>query len=179
MHTKNLILASLILVIGLVLGVSIASFISGTDYGADSQYLSEPPIDTSHSSSTPTSTPPVVIPQESPDTPVESGTACTMDAKLCPDGVTYVGRVAPGCAFAECPLEDDAPTAPVVCTPEQKEAEACIEIYAPVCGAVRVECVTTPCNPVPQTFSNSCFACAEDRVISYTEGACAGDPTSY
>jgi hypothetical protein len=31
--------------------------------------------------------------------------ACTMDAKLCPDGVTYVGRVGPSCAFAACPGE--------------------------------------------------------------------------
>jgi len=28
--------------------------------------------------------------------------ACTMDAKMCPDG-SYVGRVAPDCAFAQCP----------------------------------------------------------------------------
>lgn len=32
-----------------------------------------------------------------------SNVACTMDAKLCPDGVTYVGRVAPKCEFAACP----------------------------------------------------------------------------
>lgn len=29
--------------------------------------------------------------------------ACTMDAKLCPDGVTYVGRIGPNCEFAKCP----------------------------------------------------------------------------
>lgn len=28
---------------------------------------------------------------------------CTADAKLCPDGVTYVGRQAPNCKFAACP----------------------------------------------------------------------------
>jgi|GEM_PF-1183960 len=28
---------------------------------------------------------------------------CTMDAMLCPDGVTYVGRIGPSCAFAACP----------------------------------------------------------------------------
>ena len=31
-----------------------------------------------------------------------SGVACTMDAKLCPDG-SYVGRVPPSCEFAACP----------------------------------------------------------------------------
>lgn len=29
--------------------------------------------------------------------------ACTMEAKLCPDGVTYVGRSGPKCEFAACP----------------------------------------------------------------------------
>jgi len=29
--------------------------------------------------------------------------ACPADAKLCPDGVTVVGRVAPTCSFATCP----------------------------------------------------------------------------
>lgn len=33
---------------------------------------------------------------------IEEGTACTMDAKACPDG-SYVGRVAPNCEFAPCP----------------------------------------------------------------------------
>ncbi len=28
--------------------------------------------------------------------------ACTMEARLCPDG-TYVGRVGPNCEFAACP----------------------------------------------------------------------------
>lgn len=35
--------------------------------------------------------------------------ACTMEAMLCPDGVTYVGRTGPKCEFAPCP------TTPVVC----------------------------------------------------------------
>ena len=30
--------------------------------------------------------------------------ACTMDAKLCPDG-SYVGRIGPNCEFALCPGE--------------------------------------------------------------------------
>lgn len=32
----------------------------------------------------------------------EEPVACTMDAKLCPDG-SYVGRVPPKCDFAPCP----------------------------------------------------------------------------
>ncbi len=45
--------------------------------------------------------------------------ACTADAKLCPDGVTYVGRTGPNCAFAACPGEippDDG----IACTQEAK-----------------------------------------------------------
>lgn len=34
--------------------------------------------------------------------------SCTMEAKLCPDGVTYVGRTLPNCEFAKCPgVQDD------------------------------------------------------------------------
>ncbi len=29
--------------------------------------------------------------------------ACTRDAKVCPDGVTSVGRTGPNCEFAPCP----------------------------------------------------------------------------
>ena len=32
---------------------------------------------------------------------------CTQDAMLCPDG-SYVGRVAPNCEFAQCPIPKDA-----------------------------------------------------------------------
>lgn len=102
-----------------------------------------------------------------PDEPV----ACTMEAKMCPDG-SFVGRTGPNCEFAPCP---DVPEPGVVCTAEQREAEFCAEIYAPVCGQVQVECFTTPCEPVPETFSNSCFACMNERVISYTEGACVAE----
>ena len=32
--------------------------------------------------------------------------ACTEDAKMCPDGVTYVARIAPDCEFAPCPSKE-------------------------------------------------------------------------
>ena len=59
------------------------------------------------------------------------------------------------------------------CLPEQRNSDFCIEIYKPVCGYRQVQCVTTPCDPVPETFSNSCFACAEDSIIYYTKGECS------
>jgi hypothetical protein len=61
------------------------------------------------------------------------------------------------------------------CLPEQRGADGCIEIYQPVCGQVQVECITTPCNPVKETYENSCKACVNSRVFSYTEGECTED----
>jgi hypothetical protein len=105
--------------------------------------------------------------EETPEQPI----ACTMDAKMCPDG-SYVGRVGPRCEFASCPNEVAEENEVQYCGPRSTELGACISLYDPVCAAVQVECVTTPCNPVPQTFGNSCEACQNERVISYTEGAC-------
>ena len=58
------------------------------------------------------------------------------------------------------------------CLPEQREVDACIEIYQPVCGTVNVQCVTTPCDPAQETFANSCKACTNSLVSSYTYGEC-------
>ena len=58
------------------------------------------------------------------------------------------------------------------CLPEQRNVDACIEIYQPVCASVNVQCVTTPCDPVQETFANSCKACMNSLVSSYTKGKC-------
>ena len=47
------------------------------------------------------------------------------------------------------------------CTPEQRESEACAEIYEPVCATVNVQCIRAPCYSVNQTFSNACEACGK------------------
>ena len=52
---------------------------------------------------------------------------------------------------------------------------ACTKEYAPVCGSVQVQCVTSPCNPVRQTFGNSCMAWASNAT-NITEGACEASP---
>ncbi len=59
------------------------------------------------------------------------------------------------------------------CLPEQRDVDACIEIYQPVCATVNFQCVTTPCDPVQETFANSCKACTNSLVCSYTNGECA------
>jgi hypothetical protein len=37
---------------------------------------------------------------------------------------------------------------------------ACTLEYAPVCAFVQVQCITTPCPPVQETFGNKCAASA-------------------
>ena len=51
------------------------------------------------------------------------------------------------------------------CTPEQRNADACIEIYQPVCGF-------SSSDENIKTFSNSCFACIDENVAYWTEGEC-------
>jgi len=91
--------------------------------------------------------------------------ACTDDAKVCPDGTTLVRDA--NCEFPECP---DGKLQAFDCT--DPRPVACTKEYMPVCGQVQVQCITTPCPPIMQTFSNKCMACANSLTISYTEGAC-------
>jgi hypothetical protein len=42
-----------------------------------------------------------------PEPPNDEQVACTMDAKMCPDG-SAVGRQGPNCEFAPCPGETPA-----------------------------------------------------------------------
>lgn len=101
--------------------------------------------------------------------PAPSPRSCPADAKLCSDG-SAVGRTGPNCEFAACPADQSVQK----CSPDSRLAEMCAEIYAPVCAAVQVECVTTPCNPVPETYPNECVACMNSRVLSFQNGECSG-----
>ena len=76
------------------------------------------------------------------------------------------------CTMDASPLVPTKSPGVTLCSPESKLAEACTMEYAPVCGLVEVQCITTPCNPIPETFSNACEACARGNVLSYTDGAC-------
>ncbi len=61
------------------------------------------------------------------------------------------------------------------CLPEQRDVDACIEIYQPVCATINVQCVTTPCDPAQETFANSCKACINSLASTYTKGECPVD----
>ncbi|NCO11808.1 hypothetical protein CO038_03565 [Candidatus Pacearchaeota archaeon CG_4_9_14_0_2_um_filter_39_13] len=60
----------------------------------------------------------------------------------------------------------------VYCVPEDREGEACIEVYEPVCGwfnPEKVDCIKYPC---AENFGNSCFSCSNPDVLYYTKGEC-------
>lgn len=54
--------------------------------------------------------------------------ACTMDAKICPDG-SAVGRVPPNCEFAPCPAQEDT-WEEVVRAIENCEVEAVFQAHS-------------------------------------------------
>ena len=101
--------------------------------------------------------------------------ACTQEAKLCPDG-TSVGRTGPNCEFDTCSnittSNQNQSSRQNYCTPEQRKGEMCMEIYQPACGwfdPAKIQCIKYPC---AQTFSNSCFACQDSKVLYWTNGEC-------
>lgn len=51
---------------------------------------------------------------------------------------------------------------------------ACPAVYQPVCGEVQIQCITTPCDPVEQTFGNLCELNVAKAEFLY-EGQCLGD----
>jgi len=64
------------------------------------------------------------------------------------------------------------PAARNYCMAEQRRAEYCIMIYAPVCGwfdPEKIQCFAYPC---ADTYSNSCFACMDENVLYWTAGEC-------
>ena len=85
-----------------------------------------------------------------------------------------------GCSTEEIILDDDkikgeSPDTKLKstdCLPEQRNVDSCIEIYQPVCAIVNIQCITTPCEPIKETFENSCKACTNPLVSSYVNGEC-------
>lgn len=58
------------------------------------------------------------------------------------------------------------------CTAASREAEACTQIYKPVCGWFNpddVQCIRYPC---AQTYSNECLACVNEDILYWTDGDC-------
>ncbi|MBW6461741.1 MAG: hypothetical protein K0B07_01725 [DPANN group archaeon] len=70
------------------------------------------------------------------------------------DGITYIEDIS------------------VKCTDDQRNVDMCITLYDPVCATVNIQCITTPCDSIKETFSNSCAACKNPLVSSYLSGEC-------
>ncbi|RDH45618.1 hypothetical protein B9G39_20380 [Zooshikella ganghwensis] len=64
----------------------------------------------------------------------------------------------------------------------ESRPEACTRIYQPVCAErdTGVRCVTTPCDEAVEWVqkSNSCEACADEKVYGYYSGECAQPQTN-
>ncbi len=89
--------------------------------------------------------------------------------------VVIIAVLALGFLFSpRIPPDETIPPANQVftCTPEQRNAQVCAQIYQPVCATVNIQCITTPCDPIQETFSNACSACSNPLVSSYTAGEC-------
>ncbi len=81
-----------------------------------------------------------------------SQVACTMDAKICPDG-SFVGRMPPSCEFAPCPVsvqscETDSDCVPAQCCHpnacvNKAYQEPCDDVD---CGAGSCGCVNGTCS---------------------------------
>jgi hypothetical protein len=85
---------------------------------------------------------------------IEGGCGPDADPR-CLGPPSFTGTCPTDCEFTEC-------------LPEQKNADACIEIYQPVCGKY----VLNTGKAAYETFSNSCNACSSMKVIGYSSGAC-------
>jgi hypothetical protein len=107
------------------------------------------------------------------ETTTELPVACTKDAMTCSDG-SSVGRVAPDCVFASCPITEiiPPPTGVVLCPEKVRADRMCLAVYQPVCGSFRGQCSDIGCSIEQKTFGNGCNACSQKDVISYTEGEC-------
>ncbi|HTW96235.1 MAG TPA: hypothetical protein VMD74_01070 [Candidatus Methylomirabilis sp.] len=74
----------------------------------------------------------VALPGKSAIPPV----ACTLEAKLCPDG-SYVGRTGPHCEFAACP-DNSSSTTPPIPAPDGQSGISGTSLLGPTCPVERI-----------------------------------------
>lgn len=110
--------------------------------------------------------------------------ACTMDAKLCPDGIHYVGRDSyNNCAFKPCP--DTKECAPYVCKDGTRidrcaEDGTVINYFAAPCLTHGGEVEAGAFSDVPASHSNAeaiAYVKAAGMVSGYPDGAYRPDQT--
>ena len=78
-----------------------------------------------------------------------------------------------GRTFTESIEDDEDPTEnKTFCNPDERNVDTCVKIYKPVCGwfdPEHIQCIRYPC---ANTYSNSCLACSDEKVLYWTEGEC-------
>ena len=56
--------------------------------------------------------------------------------------------------------------------PNKHVIKPCTREYVPVCGEVQIECITTPCEPLKQTFPNACVLGNNKNATFLYKGKC-------
>ncbi len=123
------------------------------------------------------------------------GSPCRQDSEICVTVCAYTCEFSKITSFNECVaagnpvmesyprqcragselfVEKVAQPGSLGCTAEMRKGDVCTKIFKPVCAVVQIQCIRTPCSPVPESFSNACEACHNSLVSSYKEGACPG-----
>jgi hypothetical protein len=141
---------------------------------------------------------------QTPQMPVNPGNrpiACTMEAKMCPDG-SYVSRTGPNCEFAPCPggTGGAMPTPAPVPVPEEPTGVPDLPLVGVPSSAVSVEFLTThrtalsgkilTVNGYVTDYCGANDECGEPRIILNDEADGSGpysmsvymsssDPTTY
>jgi len=93
---------------------------------------------------------------------------CSRTQVLCVPGRKFFSDEC-GCG---CELIENKTEERTFCLDQDRNVDACIEIYQPVCGwndPEKIKCIKYPC---AQTYSNSCFACQDENVLYWTESEC-------
>ncbi len=109
-----------------------------------------------------TSSPPAAA--AAPAAPAAPGPAAPAEAPAAGDAAA---PVAGGAAPSE-PSEPGTVTgASVICTPDTRKGGICTREYRPVCGSF---------GDGTRTFPNKCVACSDEKVASYVDGPCPGEP---
>lgn len=97
---------------------------------------------------------------------------CLMAKDECNNSCTRVNGTW-ACTLMACDVKQ-----PVRCTQLAVDVQVTIEPavctadYNPVCAKVEVQCITAPCDPVRETFSNRCMALNNPLVKEVKAGAC-------
>ena len=78
------------------------------------------------------------------------------------DGRTFVQEIK-----VPSPFEGEQ----TLCLENQRNADICTMEYGPVCGyfGQNIQCIRAPC---AREYDNSCLACSDENVVSWSEGKC-------